>query len=759
MKRMLLLPCLLFTLLSFAETIIVKNGEELAAANKKAKAGDIVILKNGIWKDIFIMLDCEGTAASPITFRAETAGKVIINGQSKMKLGGSFIIVEGLLFTNGYAGSDAVIDFKINKNKLANNCRITNCVIDDFNNPQRMSENYWISFSGKNNRLDHCSFRNKKNMGVLLAVLLDDDRSRENFHSIDHNHFGRRPPLASNSGEIIRVGVSQHCQFNSNTQITGNFFESCDGETEIVSIKSGSNVVRDNVFQECQGGVVLRHGDFNTVSNNIFLGNNKEGTGGVRIINKGQWVVNNYFSNCRGVDFRSPLSIMNGVPNSPAFRYVQVTDAVIANNTFANCAAVSFCEGSDTERSKTPDSVLLLKNLFYNDRDSIIYRVFDDISGIGMHDNQVSKNVPQQLIKGFVRSDALGSMKSATAPYIQSREPGAYAISDSLQKIAKSRVGFPLSAQSGFSNMDQFKKIYLDARTDAGAKWFATSSINIVSKRKTVYCGSAKEVYAQLALKKPVTIILTGSTYSLQAPFIIATNVAIIGRAKPVQFKTEKMQSAFVITGNGSLLLSKLDIDGSGMKSASLVSNDSTGLSNQYNFSMRDCTVKGLSRDNGCKAIFFAHKYMVADSIVIRNNAFSNNNTDGFLLQDEQDNKGYYSAERIDIGHNLFTRQDGVVVSVYRGGNDESTMGPNLSFSHNRFLNCSTPGNQPLVKLTGVQVTNIFSNQFQHCNPMGNIIVFKDAVRARHTFEKNKLTQSGGVETNKFVTSIDNTIN
>ena len=73
----------------------------------------------------------------------------------------------------------------------------------------------------------------KKNMGVLLAVILDDGRSRENHHSIDHNYFGRRPVLGSNGGEIIRVGVSQHCQFNSNTQITNNFFEQCDGETEL----------------------------------------------------------------------------------------------------------------------------------------------------------------------------------------------------------------------------------------------------------------------------------------------------------------------------------------------------------------------------------------------------------------------------------------------------------------------------------------------------------------------------------------------
>ena len=128
-----------------------------------------------------------------------------------------------------------------------------------------------------------------------MAVILEDERSRENFHSIDHNYFGARLPLASNGGEIIRVGVSQHCEFSSNTQIRDTFFEHCDGETEIISIKSCWNNIRNNLFKKCQGSVVLRHGNYNTVENNIFLGNNKEGTGGVRVINKGQWVVNNLF--------------------------------------------------------------------------------------------------------------------------------------------------------------------------------------------------------------------------------------------------------------------------------------------------------------------------------------------------------------------------------------------------------------------------------------------------------------------------------
>ncbi|MEO6541148.1 MAG: polysaccharide lyase 6 family protein, partial [Ferruginibacter sp.] len=402
MLKPILITCLLtVSMFVYAKTVLVKNIDELKKANKEALPGDIIVLQNGEWNNVSISLNCSGTLEKPVIFKAQSAGKVIITGNSKLELGGSFIIVDGFYFTRGSAGDDAIINFRINNKQFANNCRVTNTVINDYNNPKRMDENYWVSLSGKNNRIDHCSFLNKKNMGVLMAVILDDERSRENFHSIDHNYFGVRLPLASNSGEMIRVGVSQHCEFNSNTQIVDNFFEHCDGETEIISIKSCSNVIRNNLFKECQGSVVLRHGNYNTVESNIFLGNNKEGTGGVRVINKGQWVVNNLFYKCRGEWFRSPLSIMTGVANSPANRYVAVTEALIANNSFFECTPIGIGIGSDTERSVPPRDIQFLNNIFYNTTDKLIYNSYDDISGISFSGNMVSNAVKQNPAIGF----------------------------------------------------------------------------------------------------------------------------------------------------------------------------------------------------------------------------------------------------------------------------------------------------------------------------------------------------------------------
>ena len=715
MTRLLLLNCFLFSaLLLTAKTIVVKNSDELTAANKNAMPGDIIILQDGEWKNITIQLNCTGTKEKPITFRSQTAGKVLITGNSKLKVGGNFLIIDGMYFTNGYAGDDAIISFRIDNKQLANNCRVTNTVIDDFNNPKRMDENNWVLFYGKNNRLDHCSFKNKKNMGVLLAVVLDDDRSRESFHSIDHNYFGKRPPLASNGGEIIRVGVSQHCQFNSNTQIKNNFFEYCDGETEIISIKSCSNVVEENVFKECQGSVVLRHGDNNLVKGNYFLGNDKTGSGGVRVINKGQRVINNIFYKCRGVDFRSPLAVMNGIPNSPANRYVQVINAEIDSNTFYECSPMSLCEGSDAERTLPPDNVIFSNNIFYNTRDSIIYRAYDDINGIHFKGNKVNDKISQRLPNGFTKTI--------------------------LSKQGKLPVTEPGYARSG-------------------ANWFKRYPAPGNKKTISINCLTASDIYKQLEGNEDAVLQLTGKEYKFNKPLVISKTVQFKSDKKNrIEFETENILSLFILSGKGNLTLNSINIDGKNVKATHFISSDSNGYSDHYNLTINKCSFQNFSNKNGCQNIFYAFKYMIADSVAINNNSFINNTCNFFSMNEEKEDKGYYNAEKIFISHNKFNEQTGMLVSVYRGGNDESTLGPYVIFSHNSLNSCSSENGQPLISFTGVQVTNIFSNSFTNCNNGKILIKYADTVRAKHLFEKNNLIASGQLEKDQFLTEKNNLI-
>jgi poly(beta-D-mannuronate) lyase len=89
----------------------------------------------------------------------------------------------------------------------------------------------------------------------------------------------------------------------------------------------------------------------NLVEDNVFLGGGLAHTGGVRVINAGQTVRNNYFQGLRGDGFTAALVMMNGVPNSPLNRYNQVLDARIENNVFVDVKQVLFGAGADQERT------------------------------------------------------------------------------------------------------------------------------------------------------------------------------------------------------------------------------------------------------------------------------------------------------------------------------------------------------------------------------------------------------------------------
>lgn len=740
-----------------AKKIIVTNVNELHDADKNAKPGDEIILKNGEWRDARIKLSCSGTDKAAITFRAETAGKVVLTGNSYIKLGGNYLIVDGLYFKNGYAGKEPVISFRIDKESLANNSRVTNCVIESYNNPGRMDENTWVLFYGKKNRIDHCSFTDKQNMGVLLAVILDDERSRENFHSIDHNYFGKRLPLASNTGEIIRVGVSQHCQFNSNTQITDNFFEQCDGEAEVISIKSGSNVVKGNLIKESQGSIVLRHGDFNTVENNVIFGNYKEGTGGIRLVGKGQWVVNNFIFACRGIDFRSPLTVMNGIPNSPAHRYVQVTDAVIANNSFYNCSPISFCDGSDAERTLPPANIAFANNLFFNDQDSIFYRTFDDLSGFNFRGNSVNKNNNQQLLRGFSHA-AITMQKNDNKPFPVSTPSTKTTVPDSIQKIAKKRLGHTISSNSGFSNLALIKQIQANAYHNTGATWMKQQNINgVAAPIAQVNCKNASDIYKAIDRNEPVYINMTGSEYHFDRPLKITSEITFTS-IDEIKISTPEMHSLFEMGGNGNLVLQKVIINGEGVRAHNFITTDSTGPVNHFNLKINRSEIRNLMGSNGCKNFFHARKSIVADSIIISANKFQNNDVDYFEMNSEKADKGYYTAERIVIRENEFSNTTGVLLDIYRGGNDESTLGPNLTVIDNNFKDCKGSPDEPFINLVGVQRSKIMRNKFKDVNDGGVLVSYTDRVRAYHFLEENKMKASGSIKTNDFVINQNNKI-
>jgi poly(beta-D-mannuronate) lyase len=330
-----------------AEQRLVGNPDELASAVRAAQPGDEVILRDGLWRDADLLLEGEGTEKQPITLRAATPGKVILTGRSRLRLAGRHLVVKGLWFKDGVPVADDVISFRRSSTQHAQNCRVTDCAITNYNPADRKKDTKWISLYGGHNRVDHCYLAGKENAGATLVVWLPKAPAAAagaaastlgTFnHRIDHNHFGPRPALGANGGESIRVGDSATSMSDASTLIERNLFEECNGEVEIISNKSCGNVYRYNTFLRCEGALTLRHGNRCTVAANFFLGNGRRRTGGVRIIGEDHRVYNNYFANLTGEGSRAAISMMNGIPSSPLSGYFQVQRAMVAFNTFVDC--------------------------------------------------------------------------------------------------------------------------------------------------------------------------------------------------------------------------------------------------------------------------------------------------------------------------------------------------------------------------------------------------------------------------------------
>lgn len=358
----------LVTFLAGVSVVAASAGEvtvslsEVQDALKKAHKGDIINIAPGTFTDVQLKWKAPGV---PVTVRAQQPGTVVIKGRSGLNIAGDSLTVSGLDFRK-VEPKKQVVDFRIG-DKLANACRLTDCVLDSCNPIRRDDPTSYIVLHGRNNRVDHCALTGKTGLGVTLIVNLNDARSLKNYHSVDHNYFGPRPVYGSNGAETIRMGTSQQSDETCGTQIANNMFHRCNGEVEVVSVKSCDNVVKDNLFLECEGVVALRHGKRNTVTGNRFIGNGRRNTGGVRVVDTDHVITDNVFQGLAGGRFFSAFVLMEAVPNSLPNRYVRVGNVKAENNVFAGCANIQFGTGKDAERTEAPVACSFSNNTIYTD--------------------------------------------------------------------------------------------------------------------------------------------------------------------------------------------------------------------------------------------------------------------------------------------------------------------------------------------------------------------------------------------------------
>ena len=702
MKKLILILSVALVGVSLNATVYnVSNSDEFNATAKKVQAGDSIVLASGVWQDAALVLKrAPGTEAAPVTVTVAEKGKTTLEGASSIRFSGEYVHVNGLVFQNGGQGVRHVIEFRTSSTDYANHSVLSECVIKDYNPADKSEQSDWVSLWGKHNTVEHCYFAGKTNQGTTFIVWPNDSLSQENHHRIYRNYFGYRKPLGSNGGETMRIGTSHVSKSNSQTVVEGNYFEHCDGEVEIVSVKSCENEIINNTFYECEGALVLRHGDRNEVSGNLFIGNGKRHTGGVRIVNEGQYVHHNFFYKLAGKEFRAAVSIMNAIYDTPLNGYHQVRDAVIEQNTFVSCAhPFELCVGKGfRERDAKPERCVVRKNIVYCPNAEELVKAYDEGYDVRFEDNVLFSQA------GFdpasVTTDVRTDFKyELFVPLAEDPSLGAF--------------GGGVWAQPDYTPA---------TKDNCGPSWYTPTEPSATATRapKTWRPEPGDEALGKAIRKAQAgdIIELSSGTYTLTKKAKIAETLTIRAaeNAKPLILIAGEQSTVtgFEIGESARLTLQGLTIrgdkDGEPLAKYCFTANKENAAN--YCLFVENCDISGfLVTDGG--ALFKAYKNTFADSIVIRS-SFIHDCYRGLALAEEKEEKGLYNAEVVWLDNTVFRAVTQWAVDYNRLGMDESTSGGSLIIDHCIFDEVNDREDQTIVRQKGIKQVEVSNTLFMN---------------------------------------------
>lgn len=737
-----------------AQEVIANNINEYNNIIKTAKSGDVIILKNGIWKDVKLNAFGKGEKENPIIIKAETPGKVIISGNSTLKIYGNYVIVSGLWFKNGDSKYKSVVQFRKDSKTFANNCRFTNSTISYYKVEDGIKD-HWVDIWGKNNRVDHNNFTGKISPGTTLVVWLKGAEHIENNHRIDNNLFGSRPELGLNGGETIRIGTSTNSKKSSKTLVERNVFANCDGEIEIISNKSCDNIFRDNLFVGSKGTLTLRHGNNALVERNVFLGNNVSKTGGIRVINAGHIIRNNLFIGLKGDGYRGSIVLMNGVPNSPLNRYEQVKNVDIQNNTIINSGPISFGEGKDAEKSLAPKNVNFSNNLIFNKASSKNVIFVDDASVISFNNNYIDAS--GSVENGFKATKInWKEIKSFPIPTLDNKDLLIASKNDKSpqEDIVKSARQ---TYNVGAFNLDA-KKLPKALGLRAGPGWRPNIIVPII-KPSDVTVEPGIETLRR-AIDKATAgskIILKTGEYILEKKIKVNKNITIIGDKGGATIiiakKSLKKPFDYIFRVNEGVTfkISNAILDGeNGNLKYAIVSPDKKERE-LYNVYADNITFQNFKNTNG-GSVFKAYNGTKADTLSFVNSRFENNYR-GLNLSYDKGEMGMYNANLISLKNSVFKNIEEFAINYFRKTPSVNIKGGNLEIENCVFYNVFNSEKGKILKTTGIHKVVIKNSVFDNSYRIKNFVDLKGSA---NSISNCLIHDSGFIKLNKSVTEKNN---
>lgn len=348
------------------------NGQSL-------RAGDIVEVTDGIYSTGGITVESSGTSSLPIIIRAKNVGGAILSGESNFTFRNcSYIELEGFDFRSSV--------YTAVKLEACSYIRITRNIFHLTENPGENGK--WVYVGGiwnnvnapsHHNRIDYNLFENKHQLGNFITIDGQHDPVYQvsQYDRIEHNYFRNIGPRAVNEMEAVRIGVSDLSLSSGFTVLEYNLFEDCDGDPEIVSIKSCEDTIRYNTFKKCQGTLCLRSGNRSIVEGNFFLGEGKTGTGGIRLYGNDHRIFNNYFEGLTGSTWDAALTLTNGDYDGEfsggLTSHWRIKRAEIVFNTLvANSHNIEIGFTNSGNYTQVPRDVLLANNLITGTENQLV---------------------------------------------------------------------------------------------------------------------------------------------------------------------------------------------------------------------------------------------------------------------------------------------------------------------------------------------------------------------------------------------------
>lgn len=360
---------------SEGSVVEVSTSAQLAAELATAASGKTIVLANGTYSSAspFVVQNKNGTVNAPIVIKAKNRGQAIISGASGFRVeNASHVVLDGLKFMN--TTNAAVVLEGSHHVRLTRNT---------FALPSSGGDLMWLQVRGTNshhNRIDRNDFGPKSDTSPLIAYEGENGTGQiSQYDMIEYNYFHDVGPWVDNGKETIRLGLSGLTLSHGYNTVQYNVFENCDGEPEIVSVKSSSNTLRFNTFLTSKGSLTLRHGHNNSVYGNFFLGDGAESDQeGIRLFGNDHKIYNNYFENLTGEAIYLPNGDFDGgttgSPPSPTAEQLRlqwkVYRAYIVNNTIVN-SATGIVIGSG--KAYAPQDSVVANNIVRNSAGTLYY--------------------------------------------------------------------------------------------------------------------------------------------------------------------------------------------------------------------------------------------------------------------------------------------------------------------------------------------------------------------------------------------------